>query len=72
MEDADIATAQYAGPTHNLSRAVVQMKLKDETLVNGDRYANWIMIGTSFDGTQKFTVTMSAPLLVQQHAADHL
>ena len=60
LEDADIATAQYGGPTHNLSRAVVQMKLKDETLVNGDRYANWIMFSTSFDGTQKFTVSIGA------------
>lgn len=60
LEDADIATAQYGGPTHNLSRAVVQMKLKDDTLVNGDRYGNWIMFSTSFDGTQKFTVSIGA------------
>lgn len=60
LEDADIATAQYGGTTHSLSRAVVQMKLKDETLVNGDRYANWIMFSTSFDGTQKFTVSVGA------------
>lgn len=60
LEDADIATAKYGGPMEGDAQAAVQMQLREDTLVNGDRYANWIMFRTSFDGTCKFTVSIGA------------
>ena len=60
IQQAGIATVEYAGQIKEYSSAIIQMRLGEETLIQGDRYVNNLQIGTSFVGEESFYVTMSA------------
>ena len=60
IQQAGIATVEYAGQIKEYSAAIIQMRLGEETLIRGDRYVNNLQIGTSFVGEEAFYVTMSA------------
>ena len=60
LQQAGMATVEYAGAIKDWSAAIIQMRLPQETLIRGDRYVNNLQIGTSFVGEEAFYVTMSA------------
>lgn len=60
IQQAGIATVEYAGQIKEYSAAIIQMRFERETEIRGDRYVNNLQIGTSFVGEEAFYVTMSA------------
>jgi len=60
IQQAGIATVEYAGQIKEYSAAIIQMRFERETEILGDRYVNNLQIGTSFVGEEAFYVTMSA------------
>lgn len=60
IQKAKVATVDFAGQYKEYSAVAIQMRFDRETQILGDRYVNWLQIGTSFVGESAFYISMGA------------